>query len=128
MRPIRRGRERIPRCIDGLASAYRRDLFALERFDESFTGYCLAEDWDFTKRAARHGTLLIAEDARVRHEPSPNNRHDLRSYIELRWKNINYLYGKLEADNDVRNRFWPLWWMLGERLRALRLRKRMPSS
>ena len=60
MRPIRRGTDRIPRCIDGLASAYRRDLFAVERFDETLTGYCLAEDWDFTKRAARHGTLLIA--------------------------------------------------------------------
>jgi glucosyl-dolichyl phosphate glucuronosyltransferase len=129
MRPMRRGRERTPRCIDGLASAYRRELFNREQFDETFTGYCLAEDWDFTKRAARHGKLLIAEDARVRHEHSPNNRHDVATYLRMRWQNVLYLYEKLEADSDFRNRFWRYWWMLGERLRAFRLRSRIrPSS
>jgi GT2 family glycosyltransferase len=120
-RPMRRGHDRVPRLIDGVASAYRRTLFAHERFDERLTGYCLAEDWDFTKRAARYGRLVIAEGARVRHEPSPTNRADTKRYLELRRKNILYLYDKLEANRDVRNRVWRAWWVFGERLRAIRL-------
>lgn len=120
-RPRRRGGDRVPRLIDGLASAYRRSLFAHERFDERLTGYCFAEDWDFTKRAERYGRLVIAERARVRHVASPVNRANKQRYLELRRENILYLYDKLEAGRDVRNRLWRGWWVFGERLRAIRL-------
>jgi GT2 family glycosyltransferase len=121
-RPMRRGADEVPRLIDGLASAYRRTVFERERFDEAgLAGYCLAEDWDFTKRAGRHGNLIVIPAARVRHVHSSANRPDVQRYLELRWKNILYLYDKLEAGHDLRNRFWKLWWMLGERLRSIRL-------
>ena len=123
-RPIVRRGERIPRLIDGLASAYRRELLANEKFDEALPGYSLAEDWDLTKRAARHGALTIVPDARVRHEHSQNNRHSASAYMALRRTNILYLYEKLEAERDPRNRFWKQWWMLGETLRQARLNRK----
>lgn len=119
-RPQRRRDELVPRLIDGLASAYRRSLFAHERFDEGLPGYGLAEDWDFTKRAARHGRLIVIPRARVDHEHSAANRHDPVTYMRLRRTNILYLYEKLDADSDVRNRFWKRWWLLGEALRRVR--------
>jgi GT2 family glycosyltransferase len=119
-RPRYRNRERIPRLIDGLASSYRRALFAHERFDEGLPGYGLAEDWDFTKRASRYGALTYVATARVDHEHSAKNRHDASAYARLRRRNILYLYEKLEAGRDVRNRLWKQWWILGETLRGLR--------
>jgi GT2 family glycosyltransferase len=120
-RPVRRSGEQIPRLIDGLASAYRREFLKRERFDEALPGYSLAEDWDLTKRAARYGALTIVATARVRHEHSAKNRHDAASYMRLRRNNILYLYEKLNASRDPRNRFWKQWWVLGETLRAVRL-------
>lgn len=119
-RPKRRRNEKIPRLIDGLASSYRRSLFTRERFDETLPGYGLAEDWDFTKRAARHGALTVVPDARVDHLHSPKNRHDAAAYARLRRTNILYLYDKLGAGRDVRNRLWKRWWILGETLRGFR--------
>jgi len=119
-RPQRRGKEEIPRLIDGLASAYRRDLLRYERFDEALPGYSLAEDWDLTKRAARRGALTTVAAARVRHEHAQTNRLDPAAYAKLRRRNILYLYEKLGAARDPRNRLWKQWWLLGETLRALR--------
>lgn len=125
-RPERRGADYVPRLIDGLASAYRRGLFARELFDETLTGYCLGEDWDFTKRAARRGNLVIVERARVRHEPSPNNRADVRRYLKQRRENTLYLYDKLHAGRDLRERLWKLWWVFGEELRAFKVARTRP--
>jgi glycosyltransferase involved in cell wall biosynthesis len=119
--------KRVPRLIDGLASAYRRDLFKSEQFDEQLPGYGLAEDWDFTKRASSYGRLIVVEEARVRHLPSPNNRYDVQNYLRARWQNILYLYDKLDARRDVRNRLWRRWWMIGEGLRAFRTARKMRS-
>jgi glycosyltransferase involved in cell wall biosynthesis len=119
-RPKRQGGEVIPRLIDGLASAYRRDLFERERFDEMLPGYGLAEDWDMTKRAALHGALTILPAARVRHEPSPKNRLDLAAVVKLRRTNFLYLYDKLSADRDPRNRLWKNVFLLGEALRGIK--------
>ena len=122
-RPHRRDADLVPRLIDGLASAYRRPLFDTERFDEQLPGYGLAEDWDFTKRAARHGRLIVVPGARVDHLHSSANRHDPLTLMNLRATNILYLYDKLRADDDWRNRFWKQWWLLGEQLRRLRRRR-----
>jgi glycosyltransferase involved in cell wall biosynthesis len=119
-RPKRTRREHIPRLIDGLASAYRRDFLAHERFDEALPGYSLAEDWDLTKRAVRYGSVTIVRPARVRHEHSQRNRHDARAYAQLRRTNILYLFDKLEAGRSPVNRLWKRWWLLGETLRAWR--------
>jgi GT2 family glycosyltransferase len=122
-RPRSSGGDTIPRLIDGLASAYRSTLFAHERFDEDLPGYGLAEDWDFTKRAARHGRLIVLADARVDHEHSATNRHDPLAYMQLRRTNILYLYDKLGAGRDPRNRLWKRWWLIGEELRRLKAQR-----
>ncbi len=119
-RPRRRRGEEIPRLIDGLASAYRRTLFEQERFDEALPGYSLAEDWDLTKRAARRGALTTIAAARGRHEHAQTNRLDPAAYAKLRRINILYLFDKLGAARDPRNRLWKHWWLFGERLRSLR--------
>jgi GT2 family glycosyltransferase len=124
-RPKRKRGEQIPRLIDGLASAYRRNFLRHERFDEALPGYSLAEDWDLTKRAARYGALTIVPSARVRHEHSSKNRQDALTYQKLRRTNILYLYDKLGAARDPRNRFWKGWWILGETLRGLRLSRKV---
>lgn len=123
-RPRRRAHEVIPRLIDGLASVYRRELLEHERFDDALPGYSLAEDWDLTKRASRHGALTIVEAARVRHEHAQTNRLDWAAYAALRRTNILYLYNKLDAGRDPRNRFWKWWWLLGEQLRGARTARR----
>ena len=123
-RPKRRGADTVPRLIDGLASAYRRELFDRERFDEQLPGYGLAEDWDFTKRAARYGNLIVIPEARVDHLHSATNRHDPVTYMRLRATNILYLYDKLRAGDDWRNHVWKQWWLLGEGLRRVRLQRK----
>jgi GT2 family glycosyltransferase len=127
-RPRHHGREEIPRLIDGLASAYRRSLFADERYDEALPGYSLAEDWDLTKRAARRGALTTVAAARVRHEHSQTNRFDALAYAKLRRTNILYLYDKLQAGRDPRDRFWKAWWLLGERLRGFRMSRKARTA
>jgi glycosyltransferase involved in cell wall biosynthesis len=123
-RPKAHHGELIPRLIDGLASAYRRDFLGREKFDEALPGYSLAEDWDLTKRAARYGALTIIPQARVRHEHSQKNRHDAGAYMALRRTNILYLYEKLDAQRDPRNRLWKQWWIVGETLRQVRLNRK----
>jgi GT2 family glycosyltransferase len=114
--------EIIPRLIAGLASAYRRDLFESERFDEALTGYGLAEDWDMTMRARRHGSLTTVPAARVRHEESPKNRADFATFAKMRRRNFLYLYHKLNADRNPVNRLCLQWFLLGEHLRDLKHR------
>jgi GT2 family glycosyltransferase len=127
-RPRRRRGVLEPRLIDGLASAFRRRLFAHERYDEALPGYSLAEDWDMTKRAALHGTLGVVAGARVRHLHSAANRSGAAAYAALRRRNILYLYDKLGAGRDPRNRVWRLWWVLGERLRGVRIARRSRAA
>jgi GT2 family glycosyltransferase len=123
-RPYRRRGEVVPRLIDGLASAFRSRMFAHEHYDEALPGYSLAEDWDLTKRAARHGALAVVTGARVRHLHSATNRADAGAYAALRRRNILYLYDKLGAGRDPRERFWRAWWLVGERLRGVRIAQR----
>jgi GT2 family glycosyltransferase len=127
-RPRRRRDETIPRLIDGLASAYRRELVRRERFDETLPGYGLAEDWDFTKRAMRHGALTVVPSARVRHLHSPRNRPDPSVYARMRRTNILYLYEKLQAGRHPLNALCKHWWLVGETLRGLKLARRTRTT
>lgn len=122
-RPVRsagRPVETVPRLIGGLASAYRRTLFDYERFDENLTGYGYAEDWDMTKRAARHGALAIVGAARVRHLHSPKNRANRATIAKLRRRNFLYLYQKLGGDQKLANRICKEWFLVGEALHGIK--------
>jgi hypothetical protein len=42
------------------------------------------------------------------------NRYGQRRLLAQRWRNMLYFYDKLEHDRTPYDRFWRLWWMLGE--------------
>jgi GT2 family glycosyltransferase len=110
-----------PRCgvhilrrVTGCAYAIRRDVLLREPFDENLVGYCYGEDWELSYRLLRHGTLRLMPGARVIHHMSPRNRYSEAQMQSDRWENFLYFYDKLGASRNPMNRFWKIWWVLGE--------------
>lgn len=116
---MRRGNFTELRRAHGI-TAYRRELLDRELFDERLTGYCLGEDWEFSKRALKYGKLLQSDEALVFHNQSPVDRHQAQRVLWARWDNFLYFYDKLGADRQAMNRVWRLWWMFGESLKWVR--------
>jgi GT2 family glycosyltransferase len=114
--------------LGGFAMAYRATVFANERFDEGLTGYCFGEDWDFSKRAARYGRLLVAKGAELHHYHSPVNRAGNQTLCRMRWLNYRYFFRKHGADRSYTGRILLMWWSLGESYRWLRAGLGIPSS
>jgi GT2 family glycosyltransferase len=104
------------RRVRGAAMAFRAALLAIERFDTTLRGYSYGEDWEFSIRARRHGKLLLAPGAVVRHNSSPVNRFDARRALQTRWTNTLYFYDKLADEHAPLDPLWRRWWMLGELL------------
>ena len=100
--------------------AYRQSFLKHELFDESLAGYSLGEDWELSKRALKYGSIWATETICVLHHVSPVNRIPAEQLNRLRWKNTLYFYDKLNAQKFFPNRFWRLWWMLGQALMWLR--------
>jgi len=116
------------RRMAGGGFAFPKTLFAHERFDEELKGYCYGEDYDFSLRARRWGRLIQVEAAVVEHAPSPTNRFDRKRAFQTRWNNFNYMYRKLRAQQSPADRFWYLWWALGETLQWLRFGYGLPRG
>lgn len=116
------------RRLAGAGCAYRRSLFATERFDESLRDYSYGEDYDLAFRARRYGRLVLAREAAIEHVSSPANRYDRLRSFQTRWRNINYLYAKNRAHTAPADRLWHLWWRFGETLRWLRFGLGFPRS
>ncbi len=116
------------RRMAGAGCAYRASLFAREQFDESLAGYSYGEDYDFALRARRSGKLVLAEDAVIEHAASAQNRFNRLRSFQTRWKNLNYLYAKHRPHIARADRFWHLWWALGETLQWLRFGLGLPRS
>ncbi|HTD33381.1 MAG TPA: glycosyltransferase family A protein [Candidatus Elarobacter sp.] len=115
------------RRTSGAGCAFRRTLFAHERFDDvGLRGYCYGEDYDFSLRARKYGKLVFAANAVVEHRPSAANRFDRRGSFETRWNNLNYLYAKHHARATLADRMWHAWWRLGETLQWLRFGLGLP--
>ncbi|MDQ6824197.1 MAG: glycosyltransferase [Candidatus Eremiobacteraeota bacterium] len=102
------------RRLTGCAYAIRRSVLLREPFDENLVGYCYGEDWEISYRLIRHGMLLMVPGARVIHHMSPRNRYSEAQVQSDRWDNFLYFYDKLGASRSPINRFWKIWWMLGE--------------
>jgi GT2 family glycosyltransferase len=102
------------RVLAGCAMALKRGLLLEEPFDENLVGYSYGEDWELSHRLLRHGKLLLATQAGVIHHVSPLNRYGIRQLQRDRWDNFLYFYEKLEASRYLLNRFWRLWWEVGE--------------
>lgn len=108
------------RRVAGAGCAYRRSLFAHQRFDESLRGYSYGEDYDLAIRARQYGRLVLSREATIEHASSPANRYDRLRIFQIRWKNLNYIYAKNRALTPPIDRLWHLWWRFGETLRWLR--------
>jgi GT2 family glycosyltransferase len=105
----------------GFGCAFRRSLFAHERYDQDgLEGYCYGEDYDLSVRARRWGRLMYAPSAVVEHRASRKNRFDRRRFFETRWKNMNYLFAKHRPRRSLGDRLAQLWWQFGETLQWLR--------
>lgn len=113
----KRGKDGVePRRLGGAAMACRNEL-RVEQFDERLVGYSYGEDWEFSQRAKLYGRFCLVEDARVTHHMSAVNRFSRRQKLRDRWENYLYFYDKHRAHQIPLNRFWRLWWMLGESLK-----------
>lgn len=60
--------------LPGGASAYRREVFARNRFSEFFKGYAQGEDVEMSRRIARDWVLLECGDAPVVHDHAETGR------------------------------------------------------
>ena len=123
----RNGRIELP-ILEGFAMSFRVKVFEKERFDERLRGYSFGEDWEFSHRARRYGVLAVAEGGFVRHYRSPLNRHDIEAHLRDRWTHYAYFYRKLQAHEQSPNRFWKVWWTLGETYKWLRQGMGLPRG
>ncbi len=64
--------------LPGGASSFRREVFREETFSESFRGYGLGEDKEFSRRVARKWRLVVQPEAQLWHHESPAMRYDKR--------------------------------------------------
>ncbi len=95
--------------------SYRREIFDHIKFDEKLAGYGFMEDLDFSLRAARHGTILLAPKAVVWHMPSDLARPDERSLAKMQVIHHRYIFDK-HLPCDIPHRFCYLWSEFGNGL------------
>lgn len=115
----KRGTDELNR-VRGCAMAFRASLFESEQFDHQLVDYSYGEDWEFSKRARRHGRFYLVRGATIIHHESPTNRYRQRRQLEQRWQNFQYFYDKLAGERSPADAFWLRWWMLGEAIVWLR--------
>jgi GT2 family glycosyltransferase len=118
--PIRRGETIELRKLGSCAMAVRREVYELERFDESLVGYSFGEDWELSQRLRRYGQMFFLPEPLVIHHKSRVNRQEFAQLQRDRWDNYLYFFDKHCAERSFSNRIWRLWWMLGESLRWAR--------
>jgi glycosyltransferase involved in cell wall biosynthesis len=80
--------------MQGCFMSARRDLAARVRFDESLTGYALAEDEDFAYRLSRYGPIRFVPGLRVVHKKLGFASQDSREFGRLVIRNRSYLFRK----------------------------------
>jgi GT2 family glycosyltransferase len=115
-------------ALGGFGMAYRSSVFERELFDEGLVGYSFGEDWDFSKRAARHGRLIVAPGADVHHYWSPVNRDNARAICRMRWTNYKYFFTKNVMKPSTVDLLQKRWWEVGETYRWLRQGLGFPSD
>jgi GT2 family glycosyltransferase len=78
----------------GCFMSARREVAARVRFDESLTGYALAEDEDFAYRLSRHGRIRFVPGVTVVHKKLGYAAQDSRAFGRLVVRNRSYLFRK----------------------------------
>lgn len=86
--------ERDVEFMPGCMMSVRRDLAATIRFDETMTGYALAEDEDFSYRASRAGRIRFLPGAPVEHKKTGFTSANARELGRKVVVNRTYLFRK----------------------------------
>jgi GT2 family glycosyltransferase len=104
--------------MQGCFMTARKDAVERVGFDESLSGYALAEDEDFSYRLSRLGRIRYVPDAVVEHRKIGFASHDPRAFGRLAVKNRIYLFRKnFQRTPIARAQFCLLiLLMLGQRL------------
>jgi GT2 family glycosyltransferase len=98
-RPLKTERE-----VDFLAggvSSFRRQIFEAFSFSESYTGYGLGEDKDFSYRVSKAHKLVLAPDAQLDHFEAPQERYDRRRM------GYEYVVSRYRFFMDHKDHGWP---------------------
>lgn len=83
--------------VDWLPSGavlFRRDVFRLKMFDETFENYSYLEDLDLSYSLSRMGRLAIVADAGFFHFPSTGGRVSMRQFGRVEVRNRLYFVRK----------------------------------
>lgn len=82
--------------LSGCNMAYRREVFAHERFDERLKRGSYGEDWDFSYRVWKRwpGSLYLVPQARLVHKGSQASRAPIQHLTKLRVAYSTYLFYK----------------------------------
>lgn len=82
-------------CLSGCCMAFRRQVFAVARFDEKLSGYGHMEDADISRQILNAGYKIYYEASAVLdHMVSPRNRLKERELAEMTVLNYAYLFRK----------------------------------
>jgi len=108
--------------LSGCNMTYRREVFTLERFDETLRGYSYAEDVDFSVRVGKNFQLLYQPAARLEHCVSPINRLNDYHRAKMFVPNHRYLFKK-NFPQTMRNRLAHYLSLIGVLLQKLILEK-----
>jgi GT2 family glycosyltransferase len=108
------------RTLPGGGMAFRRSLFARELFDEQLSGYCDGEDFEFSRRAARHGNLWLCPAAVIAHHEASTNRLSVKRVRQAHWSNWLYFFRKHNPTPDFSDKLTLLLWCLSETILWMR--------
>ena len=86
--------ERDVEFMPGCLMSVRRNVAATIRFDETMTGYALAEDEDFSYRASRAGRIRFLPEAPIEHKKTGFSSANARELGEKVVVNRAYLFRK----------------------------------
>ena len=94
--------------LPGGASAYRRDVFAVERFSLFFDGYAQGEDVEMSLRIGGSWKLLWCGDAHLEHYHAPAGRPDAVQKGRMEVRNRFFIWKRHTpaAQRGDRLRFW----------------------
>jgi glucosyl-dolichyl phosphate glucuronosyltransferase len=103
-----------PQWMPGVNMVYKKEIFNEQTFDENFTGYSLAEDFDFTYRLFKNhpNSLVITPFAKLLHRASSIERYPTK---KINYSNtINHFYLNYKNFNsNIRERVIFIWSIFG---------------
>jgi GT2 family glycosyltransferase len=97
--------------LPGGATMWRTEAARATQFAEDFSGYAQGEDLEFSLRVARHGRLLLAPRARLKHMHDAAGRpdHFRLGYMAIRNRFLIHRRGLANRSTSDVLRFWYAW-------------------